>query len=258
VILPSFSTKARYKSLDNRTYGAYRRPVIQTVAMMVRFLHAVAHNNTKALGKFEIIGTATQANAAKCLYRYLLEAEGSPERKHLLERAHSLMDTLVRSKNTVETHIACPTDQAACLSLLRLDNDFGMANSHTGWFAMMQHDFLDISSHVVRLEFSGRSYYVPIEVEEGREEGALKLEDGEDVNQNERGEFTIEGAQEGNDGFDLDEEEEEDADEEERRLLEADEELSKVQLDDDEDSDEGGDEGKGNGASELIKMFPRP
>lgn len=216
--------------------------------MMTRFLHAVAHNNTKALGKFEIIGTAAQANAAKCLYRYLLEAEGSPDRQHLLECAHSLMDTIVRAKNTTEAYIACPTDQTACLALLRMNNHFGMANSHTRWFAMMQHGFFDIISHTVRLKFGRHNHYVPIEGEETREEGALGLEDGEDMNQNVRGEFTIEGAQEGNDNFDLDDDDDdEDADEEERRLLEADQELSQVQQDGDED----GDESESDEASEL-------
>ena len=229
---------------------------MQTITMMTRFLHAVAHNNTKALGKFEIIGTAAQANAAKCLYRCLLEAEGSPDRQRILECAHRLMDTIVCSKITTDAHIACPTDQAACLSLLRLDNHFGMANGHTRWFAMMQHGFFDITSHTVRLKLDRHNHYVPIDVGETHEEGALELEDGEGPNQNVRGEFTIEGAQEENDDFDLDDdEEEEDADEEERRLLEADQELSIVQQDGDED-----DEGEGEGVSEfgfVIQMFPR-
>jgi hypothetical protein len=217
---------------------------MQTITMMTRFLHAVAHNNTKALGKFEIIGTAAQANAAKCLYRYLLEAEGSPDRQHLLECAHNLMDTIVRAKNTIEDHIACPTDQTACLALLRMNNHFGMANDQTRWFAMMQHGCFDIISHTVRLKFGKHDHYVPIKGEETRKEGALELNDGEDMNQNVRGEFTIEGAQEGNVSFDMDEEEEEDADEEERRLLEADQELSKVQRD--------WDEGESDDVSELV------
>lgn len=85
---------------------------MQTITMMTRFLHAVAYNNTKALGKFEIIGTMAQANASKRLYRYLIVTAGSPEPQSLLEHAHHLLDTLVRSKNTLETHIACPTDKA--------------------------------------------------------------------------------------------------------------------------------------------------
>lgn len=224
--------------------------------MMTRFLHAVAHNNTKTLGRFEIIGTVAQANAARRLYRYLIEAEGSPERQPLLECAHRLMDTLVRSKNIAETHIACPTDQAACLALLRTNNYFGMANGHTGWFAMMQHGFFDITSHTVRLILGGYDDYVPIEREEASEKDTLELEDDEDVDRNVPGEFTIERAQEGNDSINLDDDElEEDADEEERRLLEADQELSKAQQNDDEDDDE-------DGASESVvsgtKYVPTP
>lgn len=229
---------------------------MQTITMMTRFLHAVACKNTKALGSFEIIGTKAQANASKRLYVYLIEAEGSPEHGPLLKHAHRLMDVVVRSKNISETHIACPTDQAACLALLRLDGFFGMANAHTGWFAMLQHNFFDIGSHTVRLKLSGHTDYLPIEEWEEPKQNGTVVEVDDDVEQS-KGEFTIE---EDDDDDDLDEEEEEDADEEQRRLVEAERELSEVQQD---DVDEGDDDtgafmsfGEKFGNSCLKSCFP--
>lgn len=215
---------------------------MQTVTMMTRFLHAVAYKNTKALGGFEIIGTMAQANAAKRLYRFLIESEGSPEHQPLLEHAHCLMDTIVRSKNTTESHIACPPDQAACLSLLKPDDHYGMANYHSRWFSMLQHNFFDITAHSARLKFGGHESYVSIEAGKSQGLGPGELAVNDDMEQRSvRGEFTVEGALHDNDGLDLDIEE--DAEEEERRLLEADRDLLlETQIDGDEDGDEDGDD----------------
>lgn len=138
--------------------------------MLLRFWHAKSDSKRWAsakLGSFSIIATHQQGKATSDLYRYLVETKGVPQRGPLLQYLHCLLDVLVRTKNSVEDCIACPTDQAACLSSLRPHGHFRMANVFTGWCAMLQHCMFDISAHIVRLEFGGHDHYTFLESVEG-------------------------------------------------------------------------------------------
>jgi hypothetical protein len=138
--------------------------------MLLRFWHAKSDQRRWAsarLGNFAIIGTRHHAAATSDLYQYILNSKGLPQPGPLLRYLHRLLDVLVRTENPVEDHIACPTDQAACLTSLRPRGHFRPANSFTGWCAKLQHCMFDIAAQIVRLESRGHDDYVPLEIGEG-------------------------------------------------------------------------------------------
>lgn len=233
---------------------------MQTLGMMVRFLHAVRFKHMKGLGEFRIIGTKAQEQATNHLYKYLMEAEGDPEPGLLMKFAHPLMDKIVRTKNTIEAPVACPTDQAACLSLLRLFGNFGMANPFTGWCAMLQHNILDISTHIVRLEHADHGNYVSINEDDGTVvsgKSVIRFDDEKSNNEadQQRSEFTcyMSGEQDDDcDGFEFDDNTEDD--DEEEKLAEMDRELLEARQwkDRSEDDDECEDEELGKQPKTLY------
>jgi len=139
---------------------------LQHLTTTTRFLHAVRFKNTAGLGKFEIVGTDSQARAAKELYTYLIQSRGSTEPDALLVHAHRLLDAIVRSKTVTEGHIGCITDQVLCLALMRPNNRFGMANVFTGICARNAHGFFDTVAHTAHLKLGGHEHFVPINQEQ--------------------------------------------------------------------------------------------
>jgi hypothetical protein len=199
---------------------------LQYITATTRFLHAVRFKNTAGLGKFEIIGTDSQARAAKALYAYLVK--GSTEPDVLLAHAHRLLDAIVRSKTVTEGHVGCITDQVLCLALMRPNNRFGMANVFTGICARNTHGFFDTIAHTARLKLGGHERYVPIDQDPVFQSDAPQEASDDDVDNgwDVPGAFTIDGevgdsVSEMDLGMDEDEEEE-------ARLRDVDEELEEM------------------------------
>ncbi|KIM76526.1 hypothetical protein PILCRDRAFT_12755 [Piloderma croceum F 1598] len=228
-------TKARYKSLDS-PYRRYSNTLLQHLTATTRFLHAVRFKNTAGLGNFEIIGTDSQARAAKALYTYLIQSRGSTEANALLVHAHKLLDAIVHSKTVAEGHIGCLTNQVLCLALMRPNNRFGMANVFTGICARNAHGFFDTISHTVRLKLGGHEDYVPIDQEPMCQSDSTAIDmreanyddddmdDGWDI----LGVFTMDG-EAGGSVSEVDFGIDEDDDEEEARLRGVDEELEEME-----------------------------
>jgi len=131
--------------------------------MMMHFLYAVRFRNTTGLGKFEIMSMDAKARAAKVLHIYLTHSKGSTEPDALLVHIHRLMDTIICSKNMVEGHIGCLTDQVLCYLLMRPNNCFLMANRFMVICARTAHCFFDTISHTACLKLGGHKSYAPID-----------------------------------------------------------------------------------------------
>lgn len=148
--------------LEDKTYKDYRRPPIKMIGMILRYLLASKQGKTCSLGNFEILGNAKQFHASTNLFEYILKRKGNMQQPHILQHVHPLLDALVRQKVQNHDHIACAADQAACLSSLRSENHFQLANSLTGDCAKTQHMCFAVVCHCVRLENAGQDKYSAI------------------------------------------------------------------------------------------------
>ncbi|KAG1864563.1 hypothetical protein C8R48DRAFT_773078 [Suillus tomentosus] len=212
----TFGTRAKYRLLSDKSYYAYRTPMIRTICMLVRFIHFKMRRKRspstgnkslqakRSLGTFTVTGNAVQFMAAQALYRYIITTERTSS-NILSELIHDLVASLVRQEIRNSEVMECPTDQALFLSSIRGEDRFQRANLLTRDCAQFSHNFYAIIAQFSRLKDSNIAKFTPFDeaswmegkgegyqatdseellVVDGVAEGEMELEeDGEDEDQ---------------------------------------------------------------------------
>lgn len=156
------SEKSKFRSVRWRTLEKYRKPIVLTLALMVRFLNAKATCETSRLGLFRIVGSSNQIQAATALQNHFLQRKGKPDIDICRQLMHALFDSLLRlAASLPAVRIACPTDQALVLMSLLGENRYITAHAVECICSGFQHAFRCILIHIARLQAAGAKNYQP-------------------------------------------------------------------------------------------------
>jgi hypothetical protein len=154
------SKSSKYRHVSKKTFRTYRKPLVLSLAFMIRFFEIKQSGNSKGLGNFKIEGTAGQLEAARLLRTYFLETKGAPDTDRLRELMHAAFNTLLHA-SPLETKIATPVEQVLFLTALVEDGLFISPNAVQSFLAAFQYCFRSILVHVVRLQSEKCKLYLP-------------------------------------------------------------------------------------------------
>ncbi|KAG2063450.1 hypothetical protein BDR04DRAFT_1163692 [Suillus decipiens] len=170
----TFGTRAKYRLVSDKSYYAYRAPMIRTICMLIRFIHFKMRKKRnpysgnespqakRSLGTFTVTGNTAQCMAANSLYRYIITAEPTSSNV-LLELIHDLVASLVRHEIRNSEVMECPTDQALFLSSIRGEDQFQRANPLTRHCAQFSHNFYAVIAQFSRLKDSNTAKFTPFD-----------------------------------------------------------------------------------------------
>ncbi|KAG2337879.1 hypothetical protein BDR05DRAFT_1004675 [Suillus weaverae] len=168
----TFGTRAKYRLLSDKSYYAYRAPMVRTICMLIRFIHFKMRRKRspsggnkspqakRSIGTFTVTGNTMQYMAANSLYQYIISAELTSSNT-LLELTHDLVASLIRHEIRNSELMECPTDQALFLSSIRGEDRFQCANLLTRDCAQFAHNSYAIIVQFSRLKDGNIAKFTP-------------------------------------------------------------------------------------------------
>lgn len=146
------SSRTKFREITPTSIAKYRVVLSQTVALMIRFIHAHRTGHLSNLGNFKLKGSEDQAQAALNLYLLFLESKGRPTLERLRSAKHALFAALLQPPSLSDDIIACPTDQAFFLTCILPEGRYQTAKYIACLCAAAQYSFRCVFCHVVRLK----------------------------------------------------------------------------------------------------------
>lgn len=141
-----------FRVVADKKVTEYSTFLVMTVAMLLRYIHAIITGQTSAYGLFKLRGTKLQFKAALSLYRIFL-VTGAENLDHQADWAiHDLFETLVCSTGVNDRAVNYPTDQVLFLWALLSDRTYRIPSHLQPLISAAKYCFRCVALQIARVQ----------------------------------------------------------------------------------------------------------
>lgn len=142
----------RFHVVGDGKVSEYSKFLVMTVAMLLRYIHAVATKTTSQYGPFEVRVTKSQLKASHALYHLFLMAKGDAIDPEADVAIHNLFEALVCAADSDDRAINYPTDQVLFLWAYLSDRMYRIPSHVQALLSTAKYCFRCIALQIARMQ----------------------------------------------------------------------------------------------------------